>query len=83
MRTNNIIRRIPVDRDLLRQDEVFPERIDYEKSVISYHIPLVTKEQTDTVPEALFAYGFNKSYSGPLNIVGCLNYEHSTNFIKR
>lgn len=67
--------RIPVDRDLRRQDEGFPERIDYEKGVICYHIPLVTREQVEASSETLFAYGFNNWYSGPLNIVSLLDSE--------
>uniref|UniRef100_A0A1Q3FVJ4 Protein SHQ1 homolog n=1 Tax=Culex tarsalis TaxID=7177 RepID=A0A1Q3FVJ4_CULTA len=71
--------RIPVDRDLLRQDEVFPEQIDYEKSMISYHIPLVTKAQVESAPEALFPYGFNNSYSGPLNIINNQEFKSLSN----
>uniref|UniRef100_A0A8D8DVK8 Protein SHQ1 homolog n=1 Tax=Culex pipiens TaxID=7175 RepID=A0A8D8DVK8_CULPI len=71
--------RIPVDRDLRRQDEGFPERIDYEKGVICYHIPLVTREQVESSSETLFAYGFNNWYSGPLNIINNQDFKSLSN----
>ncbi|XP_055626089.1 protein SHQ1 homolog [Toxorhynchites rutilus septentrionalis] len=71
--------RLPVERDLV-QAEVFPISIDYEKCVITYHIPIreavhVTKDSMDDNHK----YGFGNFYSGMLNIINSQDFKTLSN----
>ncbi|XP_053686618.1 protein SHQ1 homolog [Sabethes cyaneus] len=59
--------RIP-SKNTLVPGEVFPTNIDYEKSAITYHIPLSVEKDLNEPPQKGFNYGFGDFYDSVLNI---------------
>uniref|UniRef100_A0A182JSS7 Protein SHQ1 homolog n=1 Tax=Anopheles christyi TaxID=43041 RepID=A0A182JSS7_9DIPT len=57
--------RIPLPHSA-QPGKAFPESIDYEKSTVTFRVPLEVKAKTDAIETSSFPYGFCRFYSGPL-----------------
>ncbi|XP_055603075.1 protein SHQ1 homolog [Uranotaenia lowii] len=72
--------RVPLENEVVLTEEVFPEKLNYEKSIITYHIPLKNVSSDSSVPDQnLFSYGFANFYSGTLNIQNSQDFRTLSN----
>ncbi|XP_058831393.1 protein SHQ1 homolog [Topomyia yanbarensis] len=71
--------RIPSDKHL-QQTNVYPEKIEYDKASIIYHVPLQTDKNGDAESaQHCFKYGFGDFYSSVLNIQNNQDFKTLTN----